>query len=668
MLSLNASAFGQIVQVSVPTDTTVQPGDVFTLPISVGDLTGLNVTSWDMTIAYDDSVLTPIAVETDGTISDRISTAINFNVEDRISLAGAQVSPLEGDGTLVNLVFSAKNITSLRDSSAIEFLSFVFNEGVPADETSNGKVYVDFNTGTDPIDFLGSITATYTESVQSLLFGTVISATDGFDPDYDQNAPPLPPSTSFDFRFSSPGLDLYKDFRATIVDTVEWHLRLQVPTAGSVEVGWSEWNVPDTGNFHLVDNDTQFSVDMRVNNDLNIIGSGIKNYTLRYVNTEKKEFMFANGWNLFSLPYTPSDAAYTAVFSPPPVSVPFIYNGSYSEATSFEAGEGYWVEFDTVSDQELEGIPIDSLTVTLNAGWNLIGGPSCDVPVNFVEVVTGDVVITALFGYEGVYQTSEVIEQGKAYWLYSGDGATILLDCEAVELGTLGKSSNSDDPRYQNLGRLIFRINSVTTELYFGAPLADGVSEQEFILPPLPPPESFDVRFNNSTSYNSSQSPSVNVQSIQPFTMLLDRLPENHGGFYLVDQLAFGTLIEFASLFEGDSLTVDGGIIDLINIKYQSAVSNEDESVVTEFKLNGNYPNPFNPTTTITFDLPETSEVVVNVFDMLGRQVYTSDRKQVLKGASRTIDIEMGGYATGTYFYKLEAGTNIATGQIMLIK
>ncbi len=46
-----------------------------------------------------------------------------------------------------------------------------------------------------------------------------------------------------------------------------------------------------------------------------------------------------------------------------------------------------------------------------------------------------------------------------------------------------------------------------------------------------------------------------------------------------------------------------------------------DGALITEFRLYNNYPNPFNPFTTIRFDVPKTSEVELVIYDILGREV-----------------------------------------------
>lgn len=90
------------------------------------------------------------------------------------------------------------------------------------------------------------------------------------------------------------------------------------------------------------------------------------------------------------------------------------------------------------------------------------------------------------------------------------------------------------------------------------------------------------------------------------------------------------------------------------------------------FALHGNYPNPFNPTTSIAFDLPESADVEIQVIDMIGRQVMTLPATQIAAGVNRTVQIDAARLASGTYFYrviaKMESKTLVETGRMMLVK
>ena len=102
-------------------------------------------------------------------------------------------------------------------------------------------------------------------------------------------------------------------------------------------------------------------------------------------------------------------------------------------------------------------------------------------------------------------------------------------------------------------------------------------------------------------------------------------------------------------------------------------VSNEDEALLPEqFSLAGNYPNPFNPTTSIQFSLPEVAEVTVTIVDMLGRAVMTIPAERYQAGANHRIDVNASSLASGVYVYQVVAkGVNktyIEASTMTLIK
>jgi hypothetical protein len=88
------------------------------------------------------------------------------------------------------------------------------------------------------------------------------------------------------------------------------------------------------------------------------------------------------------------------------------------------------------------------------------------------------------------------------------------------------------------------------------------------------------------------------------------------------------------------------------------------------FTLQGNYPNPFNPTTTVTFDLPERAEVRLEIYDVLGRRVLAVPQRSFSAGANLTVEIDASSLASGMYIYRLtaamKAGAAIRSGRFIL--
>lgn len=90
-------------------------------------------------------------------------------------------------------------------------------------------------------------------------------------------------------------------------------------------------------------------------------------------------------------------------------------------------------------------------------------------------------------------------------------------------------------------------------------------------------------------------------------------------------------------------------------------------NVPESMELMQNYPNPFNPSTTITFKMPARSQATLKVFDALGREVRTLV-DEVLSSGIYNVTFNASDLSTGVYFYRLQAGNNILTKKLMLIK
>ncbi len=120
------------------------------------------------------------------------------------------------------------------------------------------------------------------------------------------------------------------------------------------------------------------------------------------------------------------------------------------------------------------------------------------------------------------------------------------------------------------------------------------------------------------------------------------------------------------------SLWTAGSAKDLELTRGTVTDTESDGSLPTDFSLRGNYPNPFTSTTTIQFDLPETSEVRLQVMDMLGREVISVPTQTVDAGAERSIVVNGNDLSSGIYLYRIVAtgrsATSVKTGTMTLLK
>jgi len=93
----------------------------------------------------------------------------------------------------------------------------------------------------------------------------------------------------------------------------------------------------------------------------------------------------------------------------------------------------------------------------------------------------------------------------------------------------------------------------------------------------------------------------------------------------------------------------------------------KETSLPTEFALHQNFPNPFNPTTEISFSLPVAADVKLEVYNVMGQQVATIvDR--FMEAGRHSVTFDGRAVASGIYFYRLEAGEVVETRKMVLLK
>lgn len=129
------------------------------------------------------------------------------------------------------------------------------------------------------------------------------------------------------------------------------------------------------------------------------------------------------------------------------------------------------------------------------------------------------------------------------------------------------------------------------------------------------------------------------------------------------------------SMYRGHDLFVQQDLIYMLNVyslvifrfDRESGTIDEVRPIPGSFSLSRNYPNPFNSSTTIRYDLPKQSHVEIEIFDIMGRSIkrLVSDNKSA---GAYTVTWDAKNVSSGIYFYRIKAGNFSESRSCVLLK
>jgi len=126
-------------------------------------------------------------------------------------------------------------------------------------------------------------------------------------------------------------------------------------------------------------------------------------------------------------------------------------------------------------------------------------------------------------------------------------------------------------------------------------------------------------------------------------------------------------LVEVGTAYEYRLISVDfNGTAHALGTQ-SIPVTQHDPVMVSEYRLYPNYPNPFNPATTIAFDLAEAGHVSLRVYDVMGREVAVLVNGNLPAGRHREA-FDAQGLPSGVYLYKLTSGSFTDMQKMVLLK
>jgi len=127
--------------------------------------------------------------------------------------------------------------------------------------------------------------------------------------------------------------------------------------------------------------------------------------------------------------------------------------------------------------------------------------------------------------------------------------------------------------------------------------------------------------------------------------------------------------IEYRTLSDGYELWMccKGRGIAVLTVKQIPTTVDKEKIILSDFRLSQNYPNPFNPSTKIRYQVASTNPVSLKIYDVLGNEVAVLVN-EVQPNGNYEVEFNASGLASGTYFYKLQAGEFIQTKKMIYLK
>lgn len=481
-------------------------------------------------------------------------------------------------------------------------------------------------------------------------FGETGGATDGIDSALAETTlAPKPAAGIFDIRWKLPtadevSLDL-RDTLGTANTGNTFILEFQPGSAGyPMSISWNPGSFLP-GAWYLRDANTSGSminINMWTDTAVAISDTGVKALEIVHTLTDTMTMNFSDKWNMFSLPIDEGKIP-VALLLPMAVSNAFAFAGSYNSADSLEPRIGYWVKLAGDTTVSVAGKPIVRFETSIPEGWQLLGGLSYLAPASASLCTPSP---CGIFVYRSGYTVPSEIEPGEAFWIKGPKTFKLTTLIGSSSSQKQGLSPESGSQRWSKL--LIKDKAGSQTQLYFDDARSITEDLERYELPPIPPSGAFDARFASGRIMEIAD-PRNTVDF--PFFISSPTYPIN-----------IEWEVQSAREFEA-SLVIDG---TETTIRETGHISIPDDAgdlklrlrpvaaaIPTQFGLDQNYPNPYNPATTISFDIPTASVVSLEIFNVLGQRVQSLLSDREYKAGKFALPITTAELASGLYFYVL---------------
>jgi len=180
-------------------------------------------------------------------------------------------------------------------------------------------------------------------------------------------------------------------------------------------------------------------------------------------------------------------------------------------------------------------------------------------------------------------------------------------------------------------------------------------------LPNVPQAGSYEIIFGFKLFYDTPKEQYINVNGTRADTI---RFEGN-----TTTWLEKGTTVNLNQGSNTIQMLLSWGWMYLDYMAVPSVITSVEENIEmpTSFLLQQNFPNPFNPITTISYSIPALQNVKLIVYDILGREISTLVNEEKPAG-TYSVTFDANGLSSGVYFYRIEAGNFNQVNKMIYLK
>jgi len=385
---------------------------------------------------------------------------------------------------------------------------------------------------------------------------------------------------------------------------------------------------------------------------------GVESNFSNVVSFYNSSVMATQNWKLVSIPVDHEGVEI-------PGSTLFGFDRVYRSEPVLKPGKGYWVKSingEGESEQvEVRGAGLEQNTLSLKSGWNMVGGLIDKVAVSSIGDPLGILTSAPVYRYNnGAYQEVSVLEPAAGYWIYAQEEGEIDLEISS-EITVVKEATQLAAIEDAEPDRIVFTREGREFTFRASATALDSDRQYRYLMPPRAPGNILDIRTAQGFRFSDRSSELLELTTPDyPVGVAFNPAAGSEHVYRLIAEEENGTIVHI-NLMPGQKQS--------INKEYEKLTLeriHRDEAIL-KTSIDPNYPNPFNPATTIRYRIAQQSEVLMDVYDVAGRRVARLVNSVQQPGAY-TVQFDGSGLASGVYFLRLQTNNFVDVQKLTLIK